>query len=471
MPVTDHHDELDAWLERDVTPLYPPPGSFERISRVARRRKRRQALVAAACCAVLAGAAATVPQLASTLSHGHRRTPIAAASSPLTRGAPSPGPGSGSQGPDANGSKPIQQMQHTTLSSDATIPPPHFRPTSITVVGDGPAGSYVGAVIGQAGPPCATVHCTSLAGTSDYGTTWHGVSAPLAFGPDRAGGVSQLRFANLYDGWAFGPGLWETSGGGWPWSQVPTHGLRVTDLEAVDQRAFLIAASCAGDTVRFAGDCTSFSIYTLAAGSLSWTPVAVPAAYRQMTTAAPSSASLVISGQTVYVLTPSGALLTGQVSGGAWHLAGQAPAGCRPGAAQADGQPADAQLAAGQDGLLLACHTTSGATTRTVLYRSTDGAAWTSAGPVPQQGTATSLATTASGQAVLATTAGILYLAARGTSWQSASFSNGAPRGGFSYVGMTSTMQGVAVPADSGLGEVYVTSDGGKTWVASPIRL
>ena len=30
--------------------------------------------------------------------------------------------------------------------------------------------------------------------------------------------------------------------------------------------------------------------------------------------------------------------------------------------------------------------------------------------------------------------------------------------------------QGVAVPTDSRLGEIFVTSDGGRTWTASPIR-
>ncbi len=471
--MTDHHDDIDTWLERDVTPLYPVPGSFDRISRVARKRKRRQALLAAACCAVLVAAGATASQLASGLSHGsgHRPPPLAAASSPATTQPGTP-TSSGTAGPDANGSKPMQQRQHTTLTSNATSPPPHFRPTSVTVVGGAALGSYVGAVIGQAGPPCATIHCTSLAGTSNYGTSWHGVSAPLASGPNVPDGVSQLRFANVNDGWTFGPGLWETSAGGWPWTKVPTNGLRVTDLEAVGQQAFVIAASCAGDTPNFASDCTSFSVYTLTAGSTVWTPVAVPAGYQHMKTAAPSSSTLVIAGgKTVYALTPSGVVLSGPVSGGAWHAAGPAPPGCLPGPAQANGQPADAQLAAGQAGLLLACHVTSGTTTQTLLYKSADGTSWTEIGPVPQDGTATSLATSQSGQAVLATTVGIFYLAAGGTSWRPASFSNGAaPSGGFSYVGMTSTTNGVAVPANSGLGEIYVTIDGGKTWNASPIN-
>jgi hypothetical protein len=471
MPVTDQRDELDNWLERDVTPLYPSPGSFERIRRVARKRKRRQALLAAGCCAVLVAAGATAPQLASALSHGsgHSPPPLAQGSRPAEPQTTAPGNG-GSEGPDSNAAKPIQREQRTTLSDSWTKPPPNFRPTSVTVVGTG-NGGLVGAVIGQAGTPghCATKDCTSLAGTGNYGQGWYGVSAPVAPGPAQPAGVSQLRFANTEDGWAYGPGLWETSAGGWPWSRVDTGGLRVTDLEAVGNRAFAIAASCSGSGVGVASGCTGFSVYTLTAGSTTWTPVAVPAAYRQMTTTVPSSATLVIAGgQTVYVLTPSGAVLSGPVSGDGLHVAGQAPAGCLPGRAQADGQPTGAQLTAGTK-LLLACDTTTeNGPQLTELYSSASGAQWTRVGPIAHQGDATSLTTAASGQAVLATTDGLYYLPDGGGTWQQASVAG--PVGSFSYVGLTTPTDGVAVPGDAKLGEIFVTVDGGKAWTASPIQ-
>jgi hypothetical protein len=40
-------------------------------------------------------------------------------------------------------------------------------------------------------------------------------------------------------------------------------------------------------------------------------------------------------------------------------------------------------------------------------------------------------------------------------------------QGGFRYVGMTSDLQGVAVPVNAGLHEVYMTYDGGLTWTPS----
>ena len=59
-------------------------------------------------------------------------------------------------------------------------------------------------------------------------------------------------------------------------------------------------------------------------------------------------------------------------------------------------------------------------------------------------------------------------MTARPGAWPSVS--GGVPAGGFSYVGMTNATQGVAVPANASLGEIFVTSDGGRTWRPSPIR-
>jgi photosystem II stability/assembly factor-like uncharacterized protein len=70
---------------------------------------------------------------------------------------------------------------------------------------------------------------------------------------------------------------------------------------------------------------------------------------------------------------------------------------------------------------------------------------------------------------VVATTAGISYSVDAATSWRPATVRGPAPPGGFSFIGMTNTVQGVAVPADAALGEIYVTGDGGKTWTPSRI--
>jgi hypothetical protein len=497
--VTSPRDEIDNWLEHGVTPLYPPSGSLDRIRRRARQRKTRQATFAAAGCAVVLAGAVVTPQLLATGQHGgqHRPPPVAIEpSSPAVQASPS----NSSHTPPQLHGKATQLKQRTTLAKSWTRPPDHFQPTSVTFVGAG-GGSVKGAVIGQAGTPghCATSVCTSLAGTSDYGQSWFGVSAPVAPGPASSTGVSQLRFATLLDGWAYGPALWETSHGGWPWKREDTYGQHVIDVEAVAKRAFAVFGTCTGTGLDYAANCTTYSLWTSVAGSRTWTPVSVPSTYQQLTSTSPASSAapqLVISGgTTAHLLTPSGELLNGPTSGGSWHLAGKAP--CSPGPASGQTSPSPtpssgtqssaspgpglqgsasqgygAELAAGPR-LLLSCESQAAAG-QVTLYTSTDGARWHRADSLSLTGNPTSLTSAASGQAVLATTAGIEYSANGGRTWKAATFAGAGagragPAGGFRYIGMTNASQGVAVPADSSLGEVYVTTDGGSTWLPSPI--
>ncbi len=455
--MTDPRDQLDDWLATDVTPLRPPPGTLERISRRARQRKTRRVVVASAACAVVLGGAVASPQIAASLRPDGKPPPVASESSSASTQAPGPQPTSSGATGETQSSGPVQQLQRTTLSTttSGTVPPAHFRPTSVTFVGTG-QGGVVGAVIGQAGPPCATSDCTSLAGTSSYGAKWYGVSAPVAPGPTGDSGVSQIRFANLRDGWAFGPALYATTGGGWPWQQEDTYGQHVISLEASPQAALAIFGTCAGAGTLYATDCTSYTLYGSAAGSTTWSPVAVPAqfAHMQPPQSDGSAPLLVISGSIGYLIAPSGQVLSGPVSGGTWSVVGATPCA-----------PADIQLAVTPAHLVVAC-TAAGQVT---LETSASGTSWQQGNNVPVSGTPTSLAATAGGEVVLATTTGIYCSADGGTTWQAASLSGPAPPGGFSYVGMTNPSQGVAVPADASLGEVYVTGDGGATWTLSPI--
>ncbi|HEY2551071.1 MAG TPA: hypothetical protein VGI64_10890 [Streptosporangiaceae bacterium] len=478
--MTEPRDQVNRWLAGEVTPLTPRPGALETIRRRARRRKRHQALAVGAACALVIAVGVSIPHfLPGRTGRGSSpHPPVAVSQKPPAIGASSSPLAGESTGPDTG--RVVQLHQRTMLTPGAsdTVPPPNFQPTSVTMVGTG-TGGLVGAVIGQAGTPghCATAYCTSLAGTSDYGNAWYGVSAPVTSGPDGDAGVSQLRFANLNDGWAFGPALWETSRGGWPWHQEDTFGQRVLDVEAADGHAFAVFGTCTGTGADYAADCTSFALYTSVAGSTTWTPVAVPAAFGHMSSGISATPLLVIAGGTTgFLLTPSGALLSGPVTGGPWNLVTQAP--CAPGPADASqDSPAHpgTQFSAGPK-LLLACgNGEAGATAAATLYTSTDGTTWQKAGPIAvgslaPGGVATSLTSASAGQAVLATTSAILYSADGGTTWRKARLAPGsAPAGGFSYVGMTTATQGVAVPADAQAGEIFVTQNGGRTWTPAPI--
>jgi len=470
--VTSPRDRIDDWLERDVTPLSPAPGTLDRIRQRARRRKTRQATFAAAGCAVVLAAAIATPQLLSAgHPQGHSPPPVAASPN-----QPTVGP-TGSNTPVPAGTA-VQEDQRTRMSATATgtVPPPNFKPTSVTFVGNG-SGGVVGAVIGQAGTPghCATTYCTSLAGTSTYGNSWYGVSAPLAPAPDGDAGVSQLRFANLSDGWAYGPALYETSDGGWPWRRENTGGQRVLDIEAAPAhsvngvvqpaRAFAVFGTCTGSGTDYAAACTSFSLRTSVAGSRTWQAVDVPAADQQMLSLTSAVPQLVISGgTTAYLLTPSGAVLSGPTSGGSWQLAGQAP--CAPGAASGT---SGAELAAGQTLVLSCVSQLLSGSHQVSVYTSAAGAVWTQTGTLTTASAPHALAATNSGLAILATSSGIQYSTDSGKNWRAATFAGNRPPGGFGYVGLTTATDGIAVPTDAALGEIWVTTTGGKTWLPSVI--
>jgi hypothetical protein len=473
--VDNPRDPVDDWLDTEVEPLAPPPGTFQRIRHRARRRKASRAVASAAAVVVVAAAGVTVPRIAASLQGhaGPAGRPVAAGSPPASARPAPAGKGAGS--PNTKSSEEVTPGSSALSAAGSGAPvPPNFQPTSVTFV-----GTHIGAVIGQAGTPghCATAYCTSLAGTSDYGSTWYGVSAPLTGPPDGPAGVGQIRFLNTSDGWAFGPQLWVTHNGGATWTQEDTGGMRVTDLETAGDRAFALFAACTGSGTDYGAMCTAFSLYTSVAGSDRWQPVSGPVSglrLPQAGSAQAASASLVLaggpSGGRGYLLAPSGELLSGPLSGGAWAVAGeQAP--CLPGTPGPDGQPTGALLAADSSALVLVCASATDAATDSQtksVSASPNGVTWSSPRSALPSGIATSVAVQGQGSlVVLATDNGIYLSADGGGNWQLAQASPGgaaAGERGFSYVGMTSPLDGVALPADPHLHAVFITTDGGRTW-------
>ena len=514
--MAEPRDEITEWLGREVQPLAPRPGTFARIQRRARRRKMNQALVTAASAVVVIAGAVLAPTVVPSLLHGGgsgKGSSAVGADTPKLSSRATPRPSKTSRpSPTTHSASELPTGTALSNTSSGTNPPPRFQPTSITMISD-----RIGAVIGQAGtpgqcgPPVAA-DCTSLAGTSTFGAGWYGVSAPVTGAPDGSTGVAQVRFLDIQHGWAFGPELWSTSDGGRRWHKEQTFGLRVTALETAGSRAFAVLASCQGSGAAYAANCSTFSLYTSAAGSTSLQkiPLTIPASLRTGALGSQgqaASASLVLtggrSGGTGYLLAPTGDVLTGPLTGSGWSYAGKAP--CAPGAAAAGGAPLGAQLAVGSGSKLLlncagnqagasgsggagsgglgssggaggsggsggAAGAGSARQVKTLWASSSNGAQWHRVSKPPAAGHATSLATASQGQVVLATSAGIDY-SPDGTSWQAAAINGGPPAGGFSYIGMTTAQRGVAVPANATLGEVFVTEDGGQTWRPSKISV
>jgi hypothetical protein len=306
-----------------------------------------------------------------------------------------------------------------------------------------------------------------VARTLNAGRTWTGLPAPVTGPADGATGVSQIRFLDGPDGWAFGPQLYATHDGGHSWTQVVTNGLRVTDLETVGERAFALFASCTGADAAFATDCTSYTLYSSPASADNWTPVG--AATSGLSGGA---ASLVLTGTQGYLLAPDGMIFSGPVDSRApWHPVKAIP--CPVGQPLAGGQPTGALLAAGSAAhLIVVCASSTAPGTQQAkhVFTSADGGiSWQNAGAAPSLGLATSVTTTLDGTIVLATGEGIDVRPAGSTTWQAATLNGLAPAKGFGYVGMTTDAQGIALPANPAVGTVWFTFDGGKTWAPSKV--
>ena len=462
----DRHDDVDAWLSERIEPLPPPPGTFDLIKRRARRRKYRKLAITAGSAAVIVAAAVTVPQVVNlpVLNPNPTAAPVAGAHNATT----SPPASSSTSG---NASAAASSAVPTGLGPV----PGNFRPTSVTFV-----GPRTGWVIGQALTPghCASQFCTSVARTNDAGKTWAGVPAPMAGPADGASGLSQIRFLDLKNGWAYGPQLYATHTAGKTWAQVDTGGLRVTALETVGDRVFAVWASCTGDGPAYAVNCTRFTLYSASATGGTWAPVG--ASTTGLTNGAASEAAqLVLTGSRGYLLAPGGELYSGPVDGsGPWTRVSSLVASCPVGPARGNGQPTGALLGAvNASDLLLACVSASSGTSPSVstqqkfVYSSKNGGmSWAQMTTAPAAGVAFGLAASPTESVMLATDQGIDLLPAGEMSWRTADVRGGAPAGGFRYIGMTTDEQGIALPADPSAGTVWFTFDGGQSWTASRLN-
>jgi hypothetical protein len=499
MPTDDEFDPLDRWLSQQVRPLPPPSGTFELISKRAHRRKIRKGVVSLASAAVIAAAVGVaVPVLKLNLTPPSTNASLAAGSpaKPATNGMQS-ALGTGATEPKTvapSAKAPASNTANAGSSSSGYLPP-NYVPSSVTW-----DSLTTGWVMGPAGTPghCANANpdiCTSIARTDDGGQTWQGTPAPDTGGPMAATGVTGLRFLNATYGWAFGPELWATDDGGEHWHQVNTGGYAVTDLETIDGRAYALFGDCTpakgttGDTI---ANCTSYTLKTAKAGSDIWTPVGGVPVNLGLDGGKPASAVIELTGGTPalpgtgYLVAPDGTLYAGPLDGTAWHKAGTLP--CSPGVAASDGLPQDLLLApdgttaSGASRLAMVCvQLVYGGT---AVYLSSDGGStWAAQANVSAKGTASlgaprSLTTLPDGTLILATapdsgepSGGIFFLSPGASAWQAAALSD--PSGktyGFTYVGMTSATQGVALGGNPDLHAIWMTTDGGQTWQVQPIR-
>ena len=178
MPADNEHDPLDRWLNQQVRPLPPPPGTFELITRRARRRKLRKAAVSVASAAAVAAAVAVaVPlgPLAAPDAHAvdERQPGGGQPARRAARGSPSTlGTGTKEPTASASGGTALRARRAGTAGRDHARVPAAQLPALLGDLGLAEHRLDHGARRGH--PAIAVPHqdsaiCTSIARTSDGG--------------------------------------------------------------------------------------------------------------------------------------------------------------------------------------------------------------------------------------------------------------------------------------------------------------
>ncbi|MGH7640872.1 MAG: WD40/YVTN/BNR-like repeat-containing protein [Candidatus Dormibacteria bacterium] len=273
--------------------------------------------------------------------------------------------------------------------------------------------------------------------------------------------MSQIRFANSEDGWAFDPALWSTEDGGATWARVNLPGVAanaiVQSLETADGLVSA-AAEGASDTVTLETSRVGSGVWKadLAQLPLGAGPIPAP--------------QLVLQGATGWFVEVDRVVISGaRLEGGQWQP-WQPPCLGSGGAADlAASTPLD--LIAVCDQGLWATATPAGPQT----YVSADGgASFEGAGPAAPSGVgeeADPIASPAPGVAVVAGGSGLLATFDGGATWTTVYT---APADtGVAYVGFETSTQGVAIASDDAgattVGALLITFDGGHSW--SPVAL
>ena len=318
--------------------------------------------------------------------------------------------------------------------------------------------AQTGFVLGQL--PCVGGACRGsatgygLAKTIDAGRSFTYV-AQVPGDPKNDAPISEVRFANLHDGWAFGPRLWATHDGGTTWNEVTEPG-PVSDVEASAGVAYALVASC-GTKPCVQGD----RLLTTPAGQDAWTAISMPAL--------PDGAgSIALHGKAIWVVDNGGQTGTFDASadGISWHrLSNPCPA------AGADlALVGVAPASASRLFLLCAGNPAAGSESKVVLL-SLDGGATAHATPsAPARGGIAGMITVANDSVVAVSAASGATLIYRspdvGLTWATP-FDQGDGGRGLTDLGFTTPTQGVAIygrPGDGQPSQLLMTRNAGATW-------
>jgi hypothetical protein len=330
---------------------------------------------------------------------------------------------------------------------------PAGHPTSFTFV-----SANDGWVLDE--PYCAPLAtCTSaLWTTHDAGRSWRSSPLPSSMASNQS--RSLVRFANLNDGYVFGPALWSTHDGGVTWSAASIPRVRTTDDSAPHVDQLEISGRVATATVQTGDGDARYAVITSPTDHDAWN-----VAFRIPTSsAAPVDDShLSVHGANAFVVV-NARLVAGNARfvGGTWRT-WTTPCDKLGGPAVVTTSSANGVVVLCVDGVYFGTPGVS-------LYVSTDAGATFTPTPTAPPGTAGSCLTSPTPSTMMFFgSTGWVATFDGGKSWQRIDLPG--TTGSCVDIGFTTTTQGMAVV---GLGEestahVVVTRDGGHTWSTVPI--
>jgi photosystem II stability/assembly factor-like uncharacterized protein len=195
-------------------------------------RRRGEALAFLAAAAVVAAVVAIV----LVNAHGPSRHSNASSAAPAT---------ATHSATTAPGRTATSTTPSRTTPTTGSLPiPGRFAPQSFTAVSE-----LTWWLLGPAPCTFAGTHppCGAILRTTDGGRSYSAIEAPRASlaGRVAASGYSQIRFANLLNGFAYGPDLYATHDGGTTWHRVDVGGM-VDDLAISDGEAYAVVTSSRG---------------------------------------------------------------------------------------------------------------------------------------------------------------------------------------------------------------------------------
>jgi hypothetical protein len=418
----------------------------------------RASRIGLACGALLAAVALTACGATSSGSGGD-----AAATSPASSSGPAGSGGASSATASAASGAASSTPAATTPAGGSTVTVPSggpvpigFAATSVTFVS--PEEAFV---LGTA--PCAKAPCTSILRTLDRGASWRGLPAPvapLAAQPGVVAGpaVWGIRFANPWDGFVFGNGLWETTDGGERWTPAVPPAGPIESLEVIDGQVLAVTSTCSPNFG--CGQTGTLMRRPLAGGA--WTAVSRVSGRGAIATQARVAA----------VLDGDGVIVT--ANGGVSTVTHAGPCSTA-------GIDAPVSLAVtGPTGLALLCggNGAAGSVDKTVYVSDDLGAHWTKAGTPARGGDPEGLSAGSTSQLVVAAASGasMLYYSADGGAQWSTAYYEGDGGLGFNDLGFTTPADGVVVygpalsdsNAESRPGWLLLTSNGGASWHPVP---